>query len=68
MQMLRRIHYLLQGGELLFEDVLSLQQLPLLQHVVFRHVECRVQQMHDMLHVIHLHGLLTGSHCNTQGG
>lgn len=57
-QMLR--HYLLQRQQLLFEVVQSLQQLPLLQQVVLRQVERRVQKMHNMLHVHQLHGMLVG--------
>lgn len=64
-QMLR--HYLLQRRQLLFEVVQSLQQLPLLQQVVLGQVERRVQQMHNMLHVHQLHGMLIGcSHCGRE--
>lgn len=62
-QMLRHIDYLLQRGQLLFEVVHSLQQLPLFQQVMFGQVQRCVQQVHNMLHVIQPNGMLTG-HCN----
>lgn len=62
---MRRIFYLLQRWKLLFQDVQSLQQLPLFQYVVFWQVERRVQQMHDMFHVLQSHGMLAGRrHCS----
>lgn len=52
--------YLLHGGQLLLEVVQFLQQLPLLQQVVLGQVERRVQQVHHVLHVLQLHGVLAG--------
>lgn len=52
--------YLLHGGQLLLEVVQLLQQLPLLQQVVLGQVERRVQQVHHVLHVLQLHGVLAG--------
>lgn len=52
--------YLLHGGQLLLEVVQFLQQLPLLQQVVLGLVERRVQQVHHVLHVLQLHGVLAG--------
>lgn len=52
--------YLLHGGQLLLEVVQFLQQLPLLQQVVLGQVERRVQQVHHVLHVLQLDGVLAG--------
>lgn len=49
---------LLHGGQLLLEVVHFLQQLPLLQQVVLGQVERRVQQVHHVLHVLQLDGVL----------
>lgn len=51
---------LLQRRELLFEVVQFLQKLPLLQQVVFRLVDGRVQQMHDVFHVLQTRRVLAG--------
>lgn len=61
--MSRHVDYLLQRVQLLLEVVQSLQQLSLFQQMVFGEVERRVQQMHNVLHVLKLHGLLTGQRC-----
>lgn len=58
---------LLQRGQLLFEVVQFLQQLPLLQQVVFGLVDGRVQQMHNVLYVLQSHGMFTG-HARCDGG
>lgn len=52
--------YLLHWGQLLLEVVQFLQQLPLLQQVVLGQVERRVQQVHHVLHVLQLDGVLAG--------
>lgn len=52
--------YLLHGGQLLLEVVQFLQELPLLQQVVLGLVERRVQQVHHVLHILQLHGVLAG--------
>lgn len=63
--LLQHIEYLLQRRKLLFEVVQFLQELPLLQQLVFGLVERRVQQVHNMFHVLQLYSVLSRcTHCN----
>lgn len=59
--------YLLQRGQLLFEVVQFLQQLPLLQQVVFGLVDGRVQQVHNVFYVLQSRCVFTG-HARCDGG
>lgn len=57
--------HLLHRRQLLFEVVQFLQQLPLLQLVVFGLVDGRVQQVHDVFYVLHSCRVLAGdAHCD----